>query len=103
MKNISVIILAAGQGTRMKSSKPKVLHELCGKTMIAHAISAALEISDNVIAVLGHEAKLVESELEKSFSKQFGNELVCALQDTLNLPGTAGAVMVALKDRKSVV
>ena len=37
----AVIVLAAGQGTRMKSSRPKVLHELAGKPLIWHALSSA--------------------------------------------------------------
>ena len=48
MDAVSIIILAAGEGTRMKSSKPKVLHELCGRSMIAHIISEALKISDDI-------------------------------------------------------
>ena len=41
MKNLEIIILAAGKGTRMKSSKPKILHELGGKQIIDYVIQAS--------------------------------------------------------------
>ncbi len=40
---LTAILLAAGQGTRMKSAKPKVLHELCGRPMIHFVVEAALD------------------------------------------------------------
>ncbi|MFQ3208218.1 MAG: bifunctional UDP-N-acetylglucosamine pyrophosphorylase/glucosamine-1-phosphate N-acetyltransferase, partial [Glaciecola sp.] len=42
--SLSVIILAAGKGTRMKSSLPKVLHPIAGKPMVEHIIEAAKEL-----------------------------------------------------------
>jgi bifunctional UDP-N-acetylglucosamine pyrophosphorylase/glucosamine-1-phosphate N-acetyltransferase len=52
------VVLAAGKGTRMKSSKPKVLHELCGRTMFAH-VSAAVNRAgaENVLAVISPELR----------------------------------------------
>ncbi len=51
----AVIILAAGEGTRMKSTVPKVLHPLCGRSMLGHAIAAARELSpERLIVVVGH-------------------------------------------------
>ena len=51
----AVIILAAGEGTRMKSMVPKVLHPLCGRSMLGHAIAAARELSpERLIVVVGH-------------------------------------------------
>jgi bifunctional UDP-N-acetylglucosamine pyrophosphorylase / glucosamine-1-phosphate N-acetyltransferase len=51
----AVIILAAGEGTRMKSTVPKVLHPLCGRSMLGHAIAAARELSpERLIVVAGH-------------------------------------------------
>jgi len=48
-------VLAAGQGTRMRSSKPKVLHELAGKPLIWHAMSCAAALHPaTLVAVLGH-------------------------------------------------
>ena len=40
---LSAVILAAGQGTRMKSSLPKVAHELCGRPMLHHVVQTALD------------------------------------------------------------
>lgn len=51
---LAVVILAAGQGTRMKSTKPKVLHEVGGRTMIAHVIAAAEALQPRqIVVVLG--------------------------------------------------
>ena len=51
----AVIVLAAGAGTRMKSSRPKVLHELAGKPMLWHALRSAAGLSPaRLVAVLGH-------------------------------------------------
>ena len=51
---LAVVILAAGLGTRMKSDVPKVLHEVCGRPMLAYVIDAALSISpERVVVVTG--------------------------------------------------
>lgn len=88
MQNCKAILLAAGEGTRMKSKKPKVLHELAGKSMVSHVISAVKHcgVSD-VCVVVGHQAEEVRQALE--------NESVAfALQkDRL---GTGHAVMQAM-------
>ena len=47
---LSVVILAAGAGTRMKSSTPKVLHTLCGKAMLSLIVQQALELSDEILS-----------------------------------------------------
>jgi len=52
----AVIVLAAGEGTRMKSSTPKVLHEVCGRTMLGHALAAARELAPRQLAVVVGEA-----------------------------------------------
>lgn len=53
--SLSVVILAAGKGTRMKSSQPKVLHELAGKPILAHVYDTAKELgADEVVIVYGH-------------------------------------------------
>ncbi len=61
-----VVILAAGQGTRMNSALPKVLHELCGRPMLAWVLDQARSLDpNNIVLVLGHGAALIERELEK--------------------------------------
>ena len=60
MKNIGVILLAAGQGTRMKSSVPKVLHPLAGKPLFLYALQVAKQLKPSAIAVvIGHGAGAV--------------------------------------------
>ncbi len=64
--NLEVIILAAGRGTRMYSSIPKVLHELAGKPMVTRVVEAALELSPECVhVVVGHEAKRVQTALSE--------------------------------------
>jgi bifunctional UDP-N-acetylglucosamine pyrophosphorylase/glucosamine-1-phosphate N-acetyltransferase len=56
----AAVILAAGQGVRMKSGRPKVLHEVCGRSLLAHVIAAARGTgADPVIVVIGHGAEEV--------------------------------------------
>lgn len=88
MKQKSVIILAAGAGTRMKSATAKVLHKISGKPMLYYSIKEALKISDDVTVVLYHQASLVEEQMSKYFSN-----INYILQDHKNYPGTGGAVM----------
>jgi bifunctional UDP-N-acetylglucosamine pyrophosphorylase/glucosamine-1-phosphate N-acetyltransferase len=60
----TVVILAAGQGTRMKSAKPKVLHEVCGKTLIGWVVDQALSLCpERILVVVGHGAEAVEAEV----------------------------------------
>jgi bifunctional UDP-N-acetylglucosamine pyrophosphorylase/glucosamine-1-phosphate N-acetyltransferase len=56
-----VVILAAGKGTRLKSKRPKVLHEIGGRAMLLHVIAAAKTVSDEIVCVIGHEAEKVEA------------------------------------------
>lgn len=66
--NIALIVLAAGQGTRMKSSLPKVLHKVAGAPLVAHAIRSAqgIEIKRSIV-VVGHGAEQVEDALAADF------------------------------------
>ncbi len=62
--SIDVVILAAGQGSRMKSSLPKVLHKLAGKPMVQHVIDQAKQLANSAIhVVVGHGADQVEAAL----------------------------------------
>ncbi len=61
---LDVVILAAGQGTRMKSVLPKVLHHVAGRSMVAWAVKAAKELgARNIVVVTGHGAEKVEQAL----------------------------------------
>lgn len=90
MNKISVIILAAGAGTRMKSTLPKVLHKISGKAMLYYSIKEAMVLSDDITVVLFHQASLVEKKIKEYFPKVNINFV---LQDHKNYPGTGGAVM----------
>ena len=88
MFNKSIIVLAAGAGTRMKSDTPKVLHKISGKPMLYYSIKEALKLSDDITVVLFHQAARVQTEMEKYFSN-----INFVIQDHANYPGTGGAVM----------
>ncbi len=61
-----VIILAAGAGTRMNSGLPKVLHPICGRTMLDHVLTAARELDpSSIIVVVGHRRDQVISHLSE--------------------------------------
>lgn len=97
--SISVVILAAGQGTRMKSATPKVLHEISGKPMLFHAIDAAQNISDDITVVLYHQAQRIQDEIEKHYTGiQFH------MQDAKQFPGTGGAMKgVTTKHKRTLI
>ncbi len=89
----SAIVLAAGKGTRMKSSKNKVMHEVLGKPMIGHVVSRLEKLKvDQIVVVVGHQADEIETYLQ--------HRVTYALQDPQL--GTGHAVMQAqsLKDQQ---
>jgi UDP-N-acetylglucosamine diphosphorylase/glucosamine-1-phosphate N-acetyltransferase len=87
--NVAVIILAAGMGTRMKSDKAKVLHEITDRPMIIYVVEAAREVAGvNVIVVIGHQSQKVRQCLSDT------GDLIFAHQD--KQLGTAHAVLCAL-------
>ena len=62
---LGVVILAAGQGTRMKSRRPKVLHPIAGKPMLAHVIETAQRLEpESVVVVYGHGGELVRERMQ---------------------------------------
>lgn len=64
MTNTYAVVLAAGQGTRMKSSLYKVLHPVCGKPMVEHVIDHIGEFgADRIVTIVGHGAEMVEEKL----------------------------------------
>ena len=60
--SLNIIILAAGKGTRMNSTKPKVLHEIANKEMVLHVISLCNKIKPKIIyIVLGKDNNSIKS------------------------------------------
>jgi bifunctional UDP-N-acetylglucosamine pyrophosphorylase/glucosamine-1-phosphate N-acetyltransferase len=61
--HLAIAIMAAGKGTRLKSKRPKVLHEIGGKPLLAHVIRAAAQIvpPEDIFVVVGHEAERVKA------------------------------------------
>lgn len=91
---LQVVILAAGQGTRMRSGLPKVLHPIAGQAMVRHVIAAAAALnSQKTVAVVGHGAAVVESALADT-----------GVQFVLQSPqlGTGHAVQMALPALQSL-
>ncbi len=64
-KHFAIAILAAGKGTRLKSRRPKVLHEIAGKPLLAHVVAAASQVvpPGSIFAIIGHEAERVREAL----------------------------------------
>jgi bifunctional UDP-N-acetylglucosamine pyrophosphorylase/glucosamine-1-phosphate N-acetyltransferase len=62
-QDFAIAIMAAGKGTRLKSKRPKVLHEVGGKPLLAHVIRAAAEVvpAQNIYVIVGHEAERVRA------------------------------------------
>ncbi len=66
--SFAIAILAAGKGTRLKSQRPKVLHEIGGKPLLAHVVAAASKVVSpaSIFAIIGHEAEAVRAALEST-------------------------------------
>lgn len=86
MSNRYAVILAAGQGTRMKSALYKVLHPVCGKPMVQHVVDQVSNLHiDRIVTIIGHGAELVKAQIGMKSS-------FCLQEEQL---GTAHAVMQA--------
>ncbi|PRI10159.1 bifunctional UDP-N-acetylglucosamine diphosphorylase/glucosamine-1-phosphate N-acetyltransferase GlmU [Leucobacter massiliensis] len=89
-RSLAVVILAAGQGTRMRSALPKVLHRIGGRTLIAHVLDAAAALGpEQVLAVVRHERDRVSAAI-----LEHAPDTVIVDQDAV--PGTGRAVEQAL-------
>jgi len=63
--SLSIVILAAGQGTRMKSARPKVIHELAGKPLLQHVVDSCRAFEpEQIIVVTGHAAEQVHTVMQ---------------------------------------
>jgi bifunctional UDP-N-acetylglucosamine pyrophosphorylase/glucosamine-1-phosphate N-acetyltransferase len=89
-QQLAIIILAAGQGTRMKSAMPKLLHPLAGSPIVAHVLRTAKALdAAHVVAVVRHERDQVAAEVESVLPG-----IVVVDQD--EIPGTGRAVEQAI-------
>ena len=59
MNGLTTVILAAGEGKRMRSRTPKVLHPLCGRPLIGYALRLARTLADRVVLVVGPNLSLI--------------------------------------------
>lgn len=101
----AIIILAAGLGTRMKSQKAKVLHEIHGQPMVHYVVSTAAQIApQGIVVVVGHQADRVEAAVRSTHAARFalqaeqlgtGHAVNCAMQD---LPENASDVIILCGD-----
>ncbi|MDH4062063.1 MAG: NTP transferase domain-containing protein, partial [Aquincola sp.] len=67
MGQLSIVIMAAGKGTRMKSARPKVLHTLAGRSLLQHVLNAVAGLgADRTLLVVGHEADAVRASVAGS-------------------------------------
>lgn len=88
----AVVVLAAGEGTRMKSATPKVLHEICGRSLVGHVLAAARELKpEHLVVVVGHAREQVSAHLTG-----VDPEARTAVQAEQN--GTGHAVRMALEE-----
>src|SRR5690625_6362758 len=92
----AVIVLAAGAGTRMKSSLPKVLHPMGGRSLVGHALDATVSLNpDHLVDVVRHErARVVEHLLSHN------PDLV--ITDQGDVPGSGRAVELVIQAISSV-
>ena len=91
MENVTVIVLAAGGGTRMKSKTMKVLHPVAGRSMIGHVLRAVQALEpQQVVAVVGHQREQVGPHITAIVP-----DAVLAVQETQD--GTGDAVRVAME------
>ena len=89
-QHLAVIVLAAGEGTRMRSSTPKVLHEIAGLPMLGHALATATALgAQRVIPVIRHEIDKLEA-----YINAFYPTAQIVMQD--EIPGTGRAVECAV-------
>jgi len=88
---MAAIVLAAGKGTRMRTHRAKVLHEVCGRPIVYYPVKRALEVgAERVVVVVGHQAREVEAALRGLFPQA---PLLFARQEKQR--GTAHAVLAA--------
>jgi bifunctional UDP-N-acetylglucosamine pyrophosphorylase / glucosamine-1-phosphate N-acetyltransferase len=103
MSNRYAVILAAGQGTRMKSKLYKVLHPVCGKPMVQHVVDQITKLNiKEMVTVIGHGAEMVEAELgdvsHYALQEQQLGTAHAVLQARTMLEGKEGVTIVVCGD-----
>ncbi|ARZ69702.1 Bifunctional protein glmU [Streptomyces albireticuli] len=87
----AVVVLAAGEGTRMKSATPKVLHAICGRSLVGHVVAASRELDpEHLVVIVGHAREKVAAHLA-----EIDPEVRTAVQYEQN--GTGHAVRMGLE------
>lgn len=96
-KGPQAVILAAGKGVRFKSELPKVLHRVCGLTMLEHVLRAVEPLNPSkIVVVVGHGAELVRSEIDRiSKTPRFANTKIETVHQA-EQRGTGHATQIAL-------
>ena len=95
MTPIDLLIMAAGKGTRMKSSRPKVLHRLAGRALLQHVLDTGAQLAPrSAVVITGHGA----TEVEAAIARQTGAAAGFALKFARQMPqlGTGHAVQQAV-------
>src|SRR5688500_5218015 len=105
MRDVHVVIHAAGQGTRMKSSLPKALHPIAGEPMIEHVLRAASSVTPvTTTLIVGHQSEAIQDMLAGRQSLQFARQVpqlgtAHALQQAESLlTGRSGTVLLLSGD-----
>ncbi len=91
MKDLWVVVLAAGEGKRMHSRLPKVLHPICGKPMIHYILKSASALTGDIVIVVGHEAAQVRAACGEDYRYVYQEEQL----------GTGHALMQAMGELPS--
>ena len=95
MPKSGAVVMAAGKSTRMKSAKVKVLHEICGRPMLAYVLDALRGAGVEKIAlVVGHDRERVKD--------MFGGQADITFVEQLDQKGTGHAVMMAEREMRDV-
>src|SRR5436190_964417 len=69
MKSVTAIILAAGEGKRMRSRRPKVLHRLCGRPLIGYPLRLARTLADRIVVVVPPDAEEVRAYIASTAAR----------------------------------
>jgi bifunctional UDP-N-acetylglucosamine pyrophosphorylase / glucosamine-1-phosphate N-acetyltransferase len=93
IRPVSAVVLAAGEGTRMRSATPKVLHPLCGRPMLLHVLDALEQLPlQKIVVVVGHAAEHVT----KTLQEQLVGDVPVEFVEQPTQRGTGDAAQIAL-------